>query len=97
MSYSFQVRGASIVVALAAAAAAFDEVVASQPTHAADKAPALAAAEALAALIHPDDTKDVVIAMNGYLSWKYPNHTMEGTPEFSGVACTVSVNQAARQ
>jgi len=97
MSYSFQVRGASIAAALALAATAFEEVVASQPNHAADKAPALATAEALAGILHPDESKDVVINMNGYLSWKYPQPVPEGMPEFSGVSVTVSVNQAARE
>lgn len=65
MSYSFSVRGATIALALVAVGAEIDKVVAGQPVHEADKKQALAAAESFVKLLPEDDTKDVVVSMNG--------------------------------
>ena len=95
MSYSFSVRGATVALALAAASDAFAKVVESQPVHAADMEPSLGAASVFAELLKPDESKDVVISMNGYLSWHH-TQTPEQSPEFTGVSVTVSVNHIAR-
>lgn len=96
MSYSFQVRAATVALALAAAGDAFAKVVASQPVHAADQEPALGAASVFADLLHPDDSKDVVINMSGYLSW--PSAVQEGDlPSFSGTSFSVSVSQVPKE
>lgn len=93
MSYSFIVKGATVALALAAASEAFAKVVESQPIHAADQAPALGTASVFADLLATDDTKDVQISMNGYLSWNHP----EGQePAFCGSSVTVSVNHVNR-
>lgn len=96
MSYSFQVRAATVALALAAAGDAFAKVVESQPVHAADQAPALGAASVFAELLHPDETKDVVIVMSGYLSWAAA--VLDGDPpSFSGTSFSVSVNQVPKE
>lgn len=95
MSYSFQVRGSTVALALAAAGDAFAKVVESQPVHAVDQAPALGAASVFADLLHPDDSKDVAISMNGSLCWQ--NAQQEGDlPSFTGTSFTVSVNHVPK-
>lgn len=70
MSYSFNAQAATKAAALAAVAAKFDETVkASQPIHERDRAAVLANAEAVINLLGDDDTKDVTVSCNGYLSW----------------------------
>lgn len=95
MSYSFNVRGATVALALAAASTAFAKVVQDQPAHAADMEPALGTASVFADLLTPDESKDVAISMNGYLNWK-STQTPDHTPEFCGASVTVSVNQVTR-
>lgn len=68
MSYSFQVRAATLAAALAAAAEKFDVVVKQFPIHAKDKEQAMANAKAVGELLKVDDTRDVVVSMNGYIS-----------------------------
>lgn len=91
MSYSFQVRGANLAAALAAAAVQFDAVVASQPNHVADRQPALDCAAAFGALLKLDDTQDVVISMSGSLSWR---HGEEGN---TSANVNVSTRLASRE
>lgn len=93
MSYSFVVKGATVALALAAASEAFAKVVEGQPIHAADQAPAIGTASVFADLLVVDETKDVQISMNGYLSW---NHPQGEQPEFCGSSVTVSVNHVNR-
>jgi hypothetical protein len=79
MSYSFGVRAANKAEALAAVAAKFDEIIAQQPPHAADRAAVLANAGAVLDLLAPDDTKDVVVSLNGYVSWANPDDVTQLT------------------
>lgn len=67
MSYSFTVRAANKQAAKAAVAAKFDEVATQQACHHRDKAQACAAADAFVDLLNDDDSKDVVVAINGSL------------------------------
>jgi hypothetical protein len=69
MSYSFGVKGATKAAVRALAEVEFDKMVVSQPIHAKDKAAALANLDAMLGLVHDDDSKDVVVSMNGYVSW----------------------------
>lgn len=93
MSYSFQVKGATKALALAAAALAMADVVKCQPIHASDERPALAAAETFVNILPDDESKDVAISMNGYLSWQ-GEHT---DPQFVGAAVTVNASLIARE
>lgn len=95
MSYSFSVRGATAALALAAASEAFAKVVESQPVHAADQGPALGAASVFADLLHPNDSKDVAISMNGYVSWQ--NQPTDGElPKLTTASVTVNVGYVER-
>lgn len=89
MSYSFNVRGATLALALAAAAVEMDKVVAAQPAHAKDAAPALAAAEAFGNLIVADENKDVAVQINGWVTWK--GGAAEPSEALTGVTASVSV------
>lgn len=65
MSYSFSVKAETKEAAIAAVADELDKVVSSQPVHEADRAQALAAADAFIALIRDDDTQDILVNVNG--------------------------------
>lgn len=70
MSYSISIRAPSKAAALEAVAAKFDEQVMPQfPIHKLDRDAVLANAQAAIAQLADDDTKDVTVALNGYLSW----------------------------
>ena len=65
MSYSFNVRAATVALAMAAISTKLDEVVASQPVHEADKDQALAAAETFLALVPAKEDHDYSVSVNG--------------------------------
>lgn len=70
MSYSFNVKAADKAAAKVAVEAKFDEtVVAQQPVHARDRAAVLANANTVIDLLADDETKDVSVSCNGYVSW----------------------------
>jgi hypothetical protein len=69
MSYSFSARGATKQEAKDAAAAEFDKVVASQPIHAVDRAPALAAVGAFVDML-ADSPKAIYVSVSGSLGWQ---------------------------
>jgi hypothetical protein len=72
MSYSFSVAGSSKENAVAAVATAFVEVVMTQPSHAADKDGALAAAKVFINLLRePRDGEQIAVNMYGSLGWKH--------------------------
>lgn len=68
MSYSFAILGATKAAALLLVTAEFDKIVASQACHQADRAQAVAAAEAFVGVLPDDDSKDVAVQMSGSLS-----------------------------
>lgn len=71
MSYSFSAKGATKAAAKAAVAAEFDKVIASQPVHAADKAAAIATAEAMIDVTRePAEGEEVRVSVSGYLQWQ---------------------------
>lgn len=88
MSYSFSVAAASKADAVAKVAAAFDQVVASQPTHAADKEAAVAAAGAFIDLLQdPGEGEQIAVNMYGSLGWKQSD-----APPTSFISGNVSVS-----
>ena len=71
MSYSFTVGARTKDDAKALVEKAFDDVLAQQPIHKADRAAAIAAADALIYLLgDPEEDQDVVVSVNGYVSWR---------------------------
>lgn len=89
MSYSFYARGATKAAVIAALAVKFDDVVASQPVHAADRPQAEAAAAAFLGVL-PDDAgeKDFYVSVSGSVSWT-------GTLDVDAVIVTAGVNVSA--
>lgn len=83
MSYSFTVRAATKAEAISAVGDKLAEVVTQQPVHAADVEQAQAAAAAFVGLLLDDDSKDVCVSMNGYVSYTGPS---------SFIVASVSVN-----
>jgi hypothetical protein len=73
MSYSFSVKAKSKAAAKDAVAAKFDEVTAAQPVHVRDRTAVLSNADAVIDLLADDDTKDVTVSCNGYVSWPSGN------------------------
>jgi hypothetical protein len=74
MSYSFAITGISKVDAAAKVAAEFDQVIVNQPTHAADKEGAVAAANAFINLLgEPGDGEQIAVIMYGSLGWHSDN------------------------
>lgn len=71
MSYSFAIVGTSKADASAKVAAEFDKVVTNQPSHAADKDAAVAAANAFIGLLRePRDGEQISVNMYGSLGWE---------------------------
>lgn len=71
MSYSFNVRGANKAEAKTKVAAKLTEAAAAQSCHARDQQQAQAVADAFIDLLADDDSKDVVVSMNGSLMGKW--------------------------
>ena len=94
MSYSFQVRGATKAAALTLVAAQLDAVVAFQPVHAADRAQALATAEAFVNLLPDCDAKDVSVSVNGYVMGQWDKSDLV---ELSGASVGVSASLVNRE
>lgn len=67
MSYSLSVRAASKEAVKAALRVKFAEIAAGQVCYQRDQAQALAAADAFVDLVADDETKDVIVSMNGSL------------------------------
>lgn len=71
MSYSFAITGTSKADAVAKVAAEFDQVVANQPTHTADKEAAVTAAKSFINLLQePRDGEHITVNMYGSLGWQ---------------------------
>jgi len=93
MSYSFRVQGADKRAAAALAEEKFDEVIANQAVHARDKDAVMSNIDAVLALLADDDTKDVAINVNGYVSWLNPP---DQEPVFSSVSVCASAGHIER-
>jgi hypothetical protein len=70
MSFSFNVRAATMAAALVMVDEKVDEVVANQPVHAVDADAIKATARAYADLVEEKEGHDVSINVNGYVSWE---------------------------
>ena len=93
MSFSFNARGKTVALALAAVAVELDKVVAAQPIHAPDAEAVKATAEAYAALLPEDETRDVIISCNGWVEY----HGSGEAPEFLGASVGVSARLITRE
>lgn len=85
MSYSFSARAKTKADVLAAVNVEFDKVVAAQPVHAQDMDAARGVAATFVALLPDDDTKDVAVTCNGWISTT--NDIITGT----SVGCQASL------
>jgi hypothetical protein len=72
MSYSFTITTSNKTDATAKIREQFDAVVASQPSHSADKEAAVVAAQKLVRLLaDPGEGDEIYVSMNGSLGWKH--------------------------
>ena len=69
MSYSFQIRAATKAEAKEKVAIQMAAIVQQQVVHAVDADQACAAANAFIDVINGDENRDVVVSMNGSVSW----------------------------
>lgn len=92
MSYSFSVAAPSKAEAKEQVVAKFDEMVVSQPTHAADREVALANANAVIDLLQEPVAPDQVrVSCSGYLSWR---STHGDPPVFTSANVSASASLA---
>lgn len=85
MSYSFSVKANSVKDATGKIREQFDAVVASQPTHVADKEAAVVAAQELVILLKFEEGNEINVSMYGSLSWRAEN-------EFTSANLNISVS-----
>jgi formaldehyde-activating enzyme involved in methanogenesis len=83
------VRGANKVAVIAAVSDELENVVASQPIHAADQAQAKAAAESFIGVLPDDDTKDIAVSVNGWVT------TSDGIVQGASVSVSASLQSKA--
>lgn len=88
MSYSFSVKAATKVAAIAAVAAKMAETVAQQPIHARDEAAVNANAKAVIEFLADDDKQDISVYCSGYLSWM--SSTSDPAVTSAKVECSAS-------
>lgn len=90
MSYSFSIRAANKAAAKALIAARMAEVAKGQACHKRDEAQAVATAGAYIDMLDDDDSKDVVVHVNGSLSgrWVDGDITIVTGANLSLGACT---------
>lgn len=81
MSYSFTVRAATKIAALDLVAVEMAKIVQNQPCHAIDMSAALSAAKAFVDMLPDTPGKDVIVSMNGSVSWTngMPRESLCGT------------------
>lgn len=94
MSYSFNIRAADKAAAKEAVAAKFDEIIGQQPIHARDRAAVLSNANAVIDLLADDDTQDVSVSCNGYVSW---SSGAAETAAFNTASVACSTSHASRE
>ncbi len=91
MSYSFGITGASKADAAAKVAAEFDQVVANQPSHAADKEAAVAAASAFINILRePRDGEQITVSMHGSLGWESASSPVVFLSSNVGVSASIT-------
>lgn len=87
MSYSFNVRAPSKALAKEMTSTKLDEVAVSQPPHQKDKGAAQAACNAFIDILDEDETRDVIVHVNGSLSGNW-----EGLDLKSFSAANISIS-----
>jgi len=93
MSYSFSVMANSKAEVRALVEKKFDEVVQSQPTHAADRSAMLETVEAFTNILRePGEGEGISVSVSGSLSWQYGQENV-----FSAVGFNVGVGIAPIQ
>jgi hypothetical protein len=93
MSYSFTVKTDSKEDAIKKVAEEFDNVVAGQPTHAADREAAVNAAKALVGVIlDPKEGEEVHVHVNGSLSWHH-----DATDRFTAASVSVHASVHSKE
>lgn len=94
MSYSFNIKAISKEVAKLAVLSKFEEVVVrQQPVHARDRAAVLSNVNAVVDLLADDNSKDVSVSVNGYVSW---SDASGEEPAFSTVSISASASLVSR-
>lgn len=97
MSYSFSVKASNKKAAKEAVKQYFDEkVVPGQPVHARDRAAVFANADAAIDMLADDETKDVAVSVNGWVTWTDP-YAKQDAAQFSGVSICASAGHANRE
>lgn len=94
MSYSLSFRAADKAAAKATAETKFDEIVAQQPGHSADKPAALANVNAAIDLLADNDDMDVSVSMNGWLQGTYADNQFV---HVSGASINASASYTVRE
>jgi len=100
MSYSFNARGATVALALAAVAQKMNEVVAAQPAHAADRQLVLDTAERAAAVLAPlkeGEERDVSFQVNGFLQTATSHDESVNASSVQAVSLGVSASLVLRE
>lgn len=97
MSYSFGIKAPNKAAAKSAIAAKFDEMAATQPVHKRDRAAALANANTVIDLLADDDTKDVAVSCNGYLTWNGSGEFTPATAPIGSASVGCMANHAIRE
>jgi hypothetical protein len=91
MSYSFSIKAATKDAAKNAVVAKFQEMVLpTQPIHHRDAAAIYANANAVIDLLADDDTKDVAVSCNGYVSWVVHGDVTEVPLNSVSVSCSAT-------
>ncbi|MGJ7575726.1 hypothetical protein ACSFBX_34790 [Variovorax sp. RB2P76] len=85
MSYSFSVRAATKAEAKAKVAEQLAGVLKSQPTHAVDVTAAQAGADTFIDLVSDNDTKDLMVTVNGSVGWVHQSDPLVCTQAGFGV------------
>lgn len=73
MSFSFSKRAGTKAAAKVAVAAGMDEVLTQQPAHSRDRAAVEATAAAYIDLLDDDESKDIVVTVNGSIGGEWAN------------------------
>ena len=94
MSYSFNLTAPNKAAAKDAVKAKFDEIVAAQPVHVADRGIAERHTFAVIDVLPDDDHQDVSVHCNGYVSGNWQGDTVT---RISGVTASASASLAARK
>jgi hypothetical protein len=94
MSYSIRAKAATAAAALSSIATQFDQVVAGQPPHAADKDMVNAAAKAATDVLGPDDDEtDIEVVVSGSLAGHWSGAQIT---KLSGVNMNVGAHRSKR-